>query len=377
MPHLALDTDSVVEAASQRAGYEHAATLPSDIMGRLNNLVALLDTARLSAFGRFQAAEELAHAIESRLRSDRFLGSFQPHEDPLLLIAGLPRTGTTALHRMLSSVRGLRSVLHWEAMYPSARAELSGNPRRLHEVRLACEARLRLLYGMAPEFKSIHEVGVDDPDECNVMLQRSLMSINYAVRFDVPQYLTSLLESDLSGVYQRHAMELDLVMALDDTEATLVLKSPAHLFDYAAVARAFPQATVVHLARDPAAIIASWCSLVSRLRRVASNQVEPTRLGPEWLSFWTSALDKSMRQVDSGLVPLRFATFEYERLMADPARVISKICDLMEIEVEFDWSSQSSWSSSHRYTLGEYGLTADDVAGSFSSLVQRHVHLGT
>ena len=82
------------------------------------------------------------------------------------MIAGLQRTGTTLLHRLLACDSSLRSLRSYEAIAPlaSERSLLSrvhGRDARWLEAKLSERA---LLY-MAPDFFAIHPVEADAPEE--------------------------------------------------------------------------------------------------------------------------------------------------------------------------------------------------------------------
>jgi len=96
---------------------------------------SLIAEAELSPFGRIVQATRLKTLLVNRLRLDALMAKHpeildQP--DPhVLLIAGLARTGTTFLHRVLAADPMARSLPSWEALNPAPLPdETAGNPIR-------------------------------------------------------------------------------------------------------------------------------------------------------------------------------------------------------------------------------------------------------
>ncbi|MCY3773871.1 MAG: sulfotransferase, partial [Gemmatimonadetes bacterium] len=81
----------------------------------------------------------------------------------IILIAGLQRTGTTALHRLLCSNPEFRFLYSWEMLNPLPEPnEKQDNPRsRIKKAKFAGRA----MRYMAPEFFAVHPIEHDAPEE--------------------------------------------------------------------------------------------------------------------------------------------------------------------------------------------------------------------
>ena len=78
-----------------------------------------------------------------------------------IFITGLPRSGTTFLHRLMLTDPVNRAPAVWETIYPSP---LAGTP----EQRIARVARqLRAFEWLAPEFRALHPLEATSPQECS------------------------------------------------------------------------------------------------------------------------------------------------------------------------------------------------------------------
>ena len=98
---------------------------------------SLRTEAGLSAFGTVSMHAQLVQLLANRLLVEAYL---RAHPDALdapvarpIVVAGLPRTGTTHLHNLLSADPALRSLPYWEAVEPlPAPGEAGGLDRSPH-----------------------------------------------------------------------------------------------------------------------------------------------------------------------------------------------------------------------------------------------------
>ena len=100
-------------------------------------------------------------------------------------ICGLPRTGSTLLHRLLAASPQVTSTLSWETSYPlpfpgeGPDAEVRKSGRRDR-----CETFLEL----SPDFGDIHTIEWDGPEEDVILLDRTFTSMSFDSFYWVPSY---------------------------------------------------------------------------------------------------------------------------------------------------------------------------------------------
>src|ERR1700739_4193457 len=113
-----LTTGRLSEAAMERTALRDFG--PDHYVDALDILTrSMREEADLSAFGVAAQAERLVNALANRLRKQRLL-SLHPEiaeqrVDMAALIVGLPRTGSTMLHRLLAESPKLTAVRWWES----------------------------------------------------------------------------------------------------------------------------------------------------------------------------------------------------------------------------------------------------------------------
>ena len=353
------------ESAALRCGTGISAPFPRADEIALERLLGALGEAELTAFGRYIASEELQTATESRLRFDvayerecaKARAPRERNRAPIV-IAGLPRTGTTLLHMLLDRVPKVTTIKHWQARWPAA--VLEGDDA-CAVAREECARRLHGFDRLVPSFQAIHPMDVDLPEECNVALQRSFLSVQYAIMFPIPSYASWLASQDLRAAYARLAIEVAAVTEGADSDQ-LVLKSPAHILDYGALADVYPGATVVQIHRPVEEWLPSWCSLVAHARSSSTN-ADRGLVGPEWLAFWREVLQRSADVLEGRSLPLHFLRCEYDDLVADPVGLVRRILDAHGLRCRVvDLEMSAPRSAAHEYNGRDFGL--DELSSS-------------
>src|SRR5690606_40256741 len=125
-----LELESLERAARRRAGLsDFGAWAYREPLERL--LDAYRREAHLTTLGRITVREMLVSLLENLLHieaeraADASIES-RPIAAPVFII-GLPRTGTTLLHGLMSQDPANRVPLTWEVMFPARRPDGAGN----------------------------------------------------------------------------------------------------------------------------------------------------------------------------------------------------------------------------------------------------------
>lgn len=294
-----------------------------------------------------------------------------------IVIAGLQRTGTTLLHRMLASDRRLRALASWEAISP-APLDPNGGPDA-REAR-ANQSELALGY-LAPDFFAIHPVEASAPEEDVLLLDLSLRSTVAEATLRVPSFSHWLEGQDQTPAYRalERAMKLLLFQRSPGKDARWVLKTPHHLEWLDVLFSVFPDATVVWTHREPRETIPSFCSMVAHGRGVFSDHVDPREVGSHWSR-------KIQRMVERGMAAREaagerhFVDVRYEDLVRDPigeARRIYAAADLaFERETEDAMKDllkkqRKDRFGKHVYRAEDFGLTSEGIDASLATYRRR------
>lgn len=314
---VSLDPRSLLEQAQREAG-PHAGFTP--FAGNLARLAAAIDEqARLSEAGRARTRSALVAALVTQANAARVVARDPQIRDIAIqpiVITGLYRSGTTFLQHLLAQHPDLHSPQLWELMAPASDDD---------EATLIAAARAYVdeYYQAAPQFRAIHELGADLPEECHRLLGVTFASPIYALRYRIPDYADWLPKQDLRVAYAYHRLLLQCMMRRR-TGGRVVLKCPTHLWQMKALAAEYPQATVVRLHRTPVVAVPSICSLTAVVRSARSDDVDRNEIGSYWLERVTVAVEGLEEPVAVKEPPL---DIRYADLVADPLGTVERICD--------------------------------------------------
>ena len=364
-PLGALDESEVRRRVSKRLGR----TVGGDDPG-LRALLADAAEAPLTALGRVWLRGELVRrGVTEGLLEDELRRRPEIAGTPLplpLVVAGLPRTGTTLLHTLLGLDPEAIAFRFWELRrpYPLARTRLDRATRKLRAAGMAALAN-----SMAPALRDIHRVAALAPEE-DVFLFRDIGML--ATPVAAPRYLDWLRASDAAPGYLTYRRHLQALLH-DQPGRRPVLKSPFHLGRLQALLAMLPEAVVVQTHRDPAVALASWCSLSAVLTSASSARVEPEALGRRWLDFWTGELDRAL-STRAAAPDASFHDVVYEALVADPLAEVERLYARLGLALSpvarprmVDWIDRHHRGrpNPHRYALADFGLDPAEVDRRF------------
>lgn len=331
--------------------------------------------AGLTGEGSYFQRAQVKSALVGRLLTQARFTEFPAYADvPVvrpIFVVGLPRTGTTALHRLLNADPRHQGLELWLTEYPQPRP-----PRETWEsdpVFNAMQAAFSQHHIESPEFMGIHYMDATSVEECWRLLRQTGKSISYESLANVPRYSAWLAEQDWTDAYARHRANLQLI-GLNDPDRRWVLKNPSHLAALDALMTVYPDALVVYTHRDPVTSIASACSLsaeatVGHSTTFVGETIGRTQLG--MLSRSWHAFMEARPRYDAA----QFVDVDYTAFVQDPVGTTRGIYEAFGIEWTAEAaaaveaidaeSRQGGRRPAHRYDLADYGLTETQVRAAF------------
>ena len=293
-----------------------------------------------------------------------------------VFITGLPRTGTTALHRLLAADPASQGLEMWLAQVPQPRP-----PRdtwRDNVVFNYIEAAFAQHHEEHPEFMGVHYMAADQVEECWQLLQQSMRSVSFETLAYVPGYSAWLREQDWTGAYRRHRRNLQMI-GLHDAGRRWVLKNPSHLFALGALLAVYPDALVIQTHRAPRTAIASACSLAAHASAGWSPAFTGTLIGQTQLDLWARGLALFTAE-RARHDPARFCDVRYDDLVADPAGTVEAVYGHFGLPLSGTAadairslaasSARAGGESGHRYALADFGLAGEEVDERFAAYAQ-------
>lgn len=336
----------------------------------------LVRNGGLTPEGNYMQRAQVKSALVGRLLSQHGFAENPgyaevPIERPIF-VCGLPRTGTTALHRLLHADPRHQGLELWLTEVPQPRP-----PRETwadNPVYAALDAAFSEHQVENPEFLGIHYMDAATVEECWRILRQSGKSIGFESLAHIPEYSAWLAKQDWTDAYERHKANLQLI-GLNDQDKRWVLKNPSHLVALDALMAVYPDALVVQTHRDPVVAIASACSLSAEATRGWSDVFVGETIGRTQLDMLANCMDRFRRERVKQPTE-QFFDVDYDDFVADPVGTTRAIYGAFGI----DWtegadravraldqeSRQGGRRPSHRYELADYGLTEEQVRERFA-----------
>jgi hypothetical protein len=343
----------------------------------LRTLVEDLNSAEagLTGLGNYFQRSEVKGALVGRLLTQARFNEHPEHADvPIerpIFVMGLPRTGTTALHRLLHADPTAQGLEMWITQFPQPRP-----PRETWEsdpIFNAMQQAFSAHHVESPEFMGIHYMDATSVEECWRLLRQTGKSNSYESLANLPRYTDWLRGQDWTDAYARHKQNLQLI-GLNDPEKRWVLKNPSHMTALDALMSVYPDALIVYTHRDPVTCIASSCSLSAETTAGHSTTYVGGVIGHTQLDLWSRAFH-AFHDARPAYDQAQFVDVAFQDLVTDPIGVTRRVYDqfgldwtpgvqsaIQEIDQE---SKQGKARPSHQYTLKDYGLTEDRVRVAF------------
>ncbi|MEE3128041.1 MAG: sulfotransferase [Actinomycetota bacterium] len=384
MSVLTFQVGSLLEDAVRKEGVDDFhGTTGTGFLEPLGVLCAAYDAAPLSEVGRWILRAGLVHSLRMRLRAHEWVRRhpeiLDEHVDDPIVVVGMMRSGTTLVQRLLAADPGLCAAHGWEVLEaaPPLDADPTDAATRI-ERGLAREAQTR---EHAPELFAIHPMHALEAEEEIVFLADAFLSHVPESGAHVPGYATWLDVQDLTPAYDHLHLVLQLLQwqkRLRGEPATRwVLKTPAHLGYLDTLRARFPGLHLVHLHRDPQETIPSGASLNTVLHRMHSDDVDPGRVGHDWLARmgWTHdrALDSREHWTQDPSAP-GVTDIAFREVVADPWPQLARVyADLGTELTSGAEASMRAWLDRRppdprrpAYTAEDFGLTRERIAERFA-----------
>ena len=363
---IKLDKDRLIRAARKASGLDD---LGKDFWDEpLERMLwSINHEANLHPIGTFISKERIVNLLANRLRAEYY---FKKHPEileqevyPVWMIAGLQRTGTTKLQRLLNADPNNRVLSSWEAINPAPFiGEDGSSKKRIAKARMSENA----LKFMAPGFFAIHPVEHLAPEEDILLLDITFLSTTAEATMHVPSYASWLEQTDQTNAYE-YAAKLMKLLQWQQPAKRWILKSPHHLEFLHVATKVFGQIDFIWTHRDPVVSIPSFLSMMSHSWALFSKEVSLEKVASHWVRKSTFILNKGIEYRKAS--DKQFTDLHYEELVSDAASALSKVYSLdggideqlMEHFMATEQDNPPRKYGIHQYSLDAFGLTEQDI----------------
>ncbi|MGO9385559.1 MAG: sulfotransferase family protein [Mycobacterium sp.] len=381
-PSCPLDADALHAHASADTGLHDFGA--QDYRERLDvYLAALREIDGLHPAGVVNFYGQLLQLLKNRLLFTDLLSRHPEIDDielpPPVVIAGLPRTGTTHLHNLLAAPPTFRSMPYWESVEPFPLPQEAGvepDPRRMR-----MEVAVGLINTVMPYFPLMHEMTTDHVHEEIQLLANDFSTMLFETLADVPRWRDYYQAHDQTPHYEYLAGQLKAMQFLRGARRWL-LKSPQHLEQVPVLDRVFPGSIVVFTHRDPVPVALSMIAMITYSARMHRSPVPVKRIADYWIDRLERMLNALVRDRDT-VGPDRSIDIRFDGFMADEPGVAEKVYALAgEPFTDQVRAAITGYLAGHqRGRLGNvetsyemFGLKADDLRARFAPYVERFLN---
>jgi len=376
-----LSIQRLIEVAEEQTGLTNWGDDTSFHIGLNKLLQSCQQEAGLSLLGQQWLQQECLRWLSNRLRIQHALKqhpeiSEVPIRNPLFVI-GLPRSGTTFLHRLLSQKVGARIPLHWELWQPAPppQRETYQHDPRIDQIK----AFIQQLQRWFPSVFKAHYFDPTAPEECYLLFQNTFCCFGNTFFFNIPSYQNWLYQADMLPVYQYYKLQLQILSWRCPGEPW-ILKHQDHLLSLDVLLTIFPDARIVHIHRHPRQAIASLCSLQSNVmnmwRDVPLSKKQANKI---ILHRWLVPLQRMM-QFRATLDSTRIFDVQYKNLLTNPINTIKQIYDYFGADPDSNtidrmeqWltENQQHKHGKHDYTLTDIGIEPEEIDTLYADYIEQ------
>jgi hypothetical protein len=321
------------------------------------------EEADLSGFGARALTTDVLRCLRNLLLFDEIEAAFpsvlsRPIRAPVF-ITGMPRSGTTFLHRLILQDPGTAAPRLFQLVYPYG-SQNSGLVTALRKIWVSLQ--LGLFRMIAPELNALHPIAVNAPEECTDITAQVFQSSRFDSVYRVPSYTGWLQRRGFLDAYRFHRRFLQHLDA-QLPGRRWVLKSPDHLFALDDMRKIYPDARLVFVHRDPVRVLASVAKLTEVLRRPFARSIDRREIGRQVAASWMDGSERMSKVSASGEAVLHLHFRQIVSSPLDAVREVYRHSGMVltaEAETRMRTWLRSGASGSRRpsrnYNLDEFGL---------------------
>ena len=365
-----LNRESIMLEAEQKTGLDDWG--PSDFLSRLDLLCDEWNKdSGLTGIGRLSLRNKLLQHASSRLLIQQ---QFHQHpeihaieiEKPII-VAGLPRSGTTHLLNLMAADSRLRALPLWESYEPVPMPGEALLPDGTDPRYQRCADAWEMMQLMTPHLAAMHPMNPEHIHEELELMGPNFGSYNYEWLCHSPRWRDAYFAEDQTSQYEYMRDVLKLLtwqQRATDRPTRWVLKCPQHLEQLPVLHKVFPDATIAITHRDPVAVIQSSITMLAYGQRMSRKQVMTKPL----LDYWTERIAHLLQACanDRDKLPAEQSIdIPFHELIKDDIGMVEKIYHKANMAMTAKARNElGRFVDAHR---DDYGKVIYDLKGQFGS----------
>ena len=367
---IELMVESILQEAQQVTGLEDFGA--EDFRVRLQLLCdewgsdpALLNLGRLSLRNKL-----IQHASSRLLIHDVLNRHPEIHAVEIkapIIVAGLPRSGTTHLLNLMAADKRLRALPLWESYEPIPLPGEEVSPGGIDPRYQRCEDTWQMMQSLSPLLAAMHPMNPGHIHEELELMGPDFASYNYEWLSVSPRWRDHYYATDQTPHYEYMKTVLKILTWQDGDhsgdQTRWVLKCPQHLEQLPVLRKVFPDATVAVTHRDPVSVIQSAVTMLGYGQRISRKKVDLSGLMHYWSERVQHLLEACVK--DRGVLPPEQSIdVPFHEFMADDLGMVEKIYARANLEMTQSAREQlQAFIDAH--PRGKDGRVVYDLRGDF------------
>ena len=379
---VSFDVETILGAARAKTGLTDFGR--DDFRARLAvQCRAVNEDAELNALGRLGVFANVLRYAENRLRFEDLLRRHPeiletPIERPIV-VAGMPRTGTTHLLNLIGADTRLRSLPYWESLEPIP-SPGEGPARDGRDPRWQrCNASYQQMVANMPLIVAMHDMPPEHIHEEIELEELDFASYLLEWLCRPPRWRDHYLTLDQRPHYAYMKRVLQALTWLRGPRRW-ILKSPQHLEQLLPLLETFPDATIVVTHRDPVSVIRSAITMIGYGDRMRRTRVDLAGLADYWIDRVAKLLGACLRDRDA-LPAAQTIDVPFHEFMADDIGMVGRIYERAGLAMtpaaraELDAFLRANPRGKHGQVIydlkGDFGLDAEALRRPFRDYIER------
>ncbi|MCC6925674.1 sulfotransferase [Novosphingobium sp.] len=334
------------------------------------------------------AGVRISSALADRLKLVQY---FKDHPeaadekvDLACAIIGLPRTGSTMVHRLLGAVPGLTALWWWETAFPLPfPGEVPDNPAPRQQ---AAQQMVDWLLNEWPDFESIDPMDAMAINEEVVLLDRTFLSTTYDSMMPIHDYGYWQAEQDhepaIRDLYRFMQAIQHQRAGRGEPRRPWVFKTPHYVLGaLGGLLKVWPDVKLVMTHRHVGEVLPSYCSMCASLSVGSSATYRKELEGAHWSKRFRDGLER-LEVIRATLPPGQVIDVRYEETVRDPVGTGERLLSALGLPV--DTANRAALEQCvadnarearprHKYSAADFGLTADGITEQFAFYHQRYL----
>lgn len=354
---------------------------PDDYLPGLRVLLQSMDyDPQFTPAGRAYAWDTVVGVLKGRACAIKSMAEnpgFDAHAiTSPVVITGIPRTGTTALHKLMAVDQRFQGLQTWllDTPMPRPPVENWANYPAYHKTAAALEAR----HKAAPGKRAAHNMVAEEVDECCLIMRQGFVSNLWTCGWSSATY-DAWWQSQSEAHCYRHLYRSMQLIGSNEPHKRWLLKNPGHVENLDLLFAIFPAARVIQTHRDPAKAVPSLCALLMQLHPVVEQgryaQRAHNMLARE-VGKWANAARKAERVKAEH--PGQVLDICHSDFHGNPMAVIESIYQFIAMELTPQAMAGMAQRiadkpemahGAHHYDVADFGMTESEIRERFGDYV--------